>query len=81
MIHLNIGSNLNSKHGSRFDNISLASNLLSNSKIKINKISNLYETPSYPNKNFPKFLNVGLTIDYHENCLCLLEEIKLIEKK
>tara|TARA_X000001036_G_scaffold429815_1_gene461554 strand:+ start:558 stop:1073 length:516 start_codon:yes stop_codon:yes gene_type:complete len=81
MIHLNIGSNLNSKHGSRFDNISLASNLLSNSKIKINKISNLYETPSYPNKNFPKFLNVGLIIDYHENCLCLLEEIKLIEKK
>ena len=35
MIHLNIGSNLNSKHGSRFDNISLATNLLINSKIKI----------------------------------------------
>ena len=28
MIHLNIGSNLNSKYGSRFDNISIAINLL-----------------------------------------------------
>ena len=60
MIHLNIGSNLNSKHGSRFDNISIAINLLINSKIKIKKISNFYETPSYPNQNFPKFLNVGI---------------------
>ena len=50
MIHLNIGSNLNSKHGSRFDNISLSINLLINSKIKIKKISNFYETPSYPNQ-------------------------------
>ena len=81
MIHLNIGSNLNSKHGSRFDNISLATNLLINSKIKIKKISNFYETPSYPNQNFPKFLNVGIIIDYHKNYLDLLNEIKKIEKK
>ena len=40
MIHLNIGSNLNSIHGSRFDNISIAVNLLIESKIKIIKISN-----------------------------------------
>ena len=81
MIHLNIGSNLNSKHGSRFDNISLATHLLLNSKIKIKKISNFYETPSYPNKNFPKFLNVGLIVDYHDNYLRLLKEVKFIEKK
>ena len=48
MIHLNIGSNLNSIHGSRFDNISIAIQLLIKSKIKIDKISNFYETPSYP---------------------------------
>ena len=48
MIHLNIGSNLDSNHGSRFDNISLAINLLVNSKIKIKKLSSFYETPSYP---------------------------------
>ena len=81
MIHLNIGSNLNSKHGSRFDNISLAITLLVNSKIKIKKISNFYETPSYPNQKFPKFLNVGLIIDYSKNYISLLHDIKQIEKK
>ena len=81
MIHLNIGSNLKSKHGTRFDNISLAINLLINLKIKIKKISNFYETPSYPNQNFPKFLNVGITIEYNNNYLKLLSEIKQIEKK
>ena len=73
MIHLNIGSNLYSKHGSRFSNISIAINLLIHSKIKIIKISNFYETPSYPNRNFPKYLNVGLTIDCEYNDLDLLE--------
>ena len=37
MIHLNIGSNLNSKFGNRFKNISIAINLLINSKLKIIK--------------------------------------------
>ena len=64
MIHLNIGSNLNSKYGSRFNNITITLNLLIESKIKIKKISNFYETPSYPNQNFPKFLNVGLIANY-----------------
>ena len=81
MIHLNIGSNLNSKHGSRFDNISIAIDLLINSKIKIKKISNFYETPSYPNNNSPKFLNVGLLIDYNNDCPNLFKIIKKIEKK
>ena len=81
MIHLNIGSNLNSKHGSRFDNISIAINLLINSKIKIKKISNFYETPSYPNQSFPKFLNVGIIAHYNNSYLDLLNETKKIEKK
>ena len=81
MIHLNIGSNLNSKYGSRFDNISIAINLLVGSKIKIKKISNFYETPSYPNKRFPKFLNIGLMIDFENNHIDLLKKIKIIEKK
>ena len=38
MIHLNIGSNLNSIHGSRFDNISIAIQLLIEAKIQIEKI-------------------------------------------
>ena len=81
MIHLNIGSNLNSKHGSRYDNISLAITFLVNSKVKIKKISNFYETPSYPNQKFPKFLNVGLIIEYNNDCLSLLHDIRQIEKK
>ena len=51
MIHLNIGSNLTSIYGSKFDNIAIAINLLTKIKIKIVKISNYYETPSYPNRN------------------------------
>ena len=81
MIHLNIGSNLGSKHGSRYDNISTAINDLINSKIKIKKVSNLYKTPSYPNKNFPNFLNVGLSIEYKNKYLNLFKIIKQIEKK
>ena len=81
MIHLNIGSNLDSKHGSRFDNITIAINLLRDSKIEVKKISSLYETPSYPNRNFPKFLNVGLVVHYKNDYLNLFRIIKLIEKK
>ena len=81
MIHLNLGSNLDSKYGSRFENISIAINLLTETKISIKKVSNFYETPSYPNKNFPKFLNIGLMIDYDDDHYNLLKDIKLIEKK
>ena len=81
MIHLNIGSNLNSKFGNRFDNISLAINLLINSKLKINKISDFFETPSYPNKKLQFFINVGLLANYENDETSLMSDIKLIEKK
>ena len=81
MIHLNIGSNLDSKHGSRYDNITIAINLLKDSKIKIHKISSFYETPSYPNQNLPKFLNVGIITNFNDNYIELLKITNLIEKK
>ena len=81
MIHLNLGSNLISKYGSRFDNISIAIKLIIESKIKIKKISNFYETPSYPNRNFPKFLNIGIAVNFNEDPLDLLKTLHLIEKK
>ena len=81
MIHLNIGSNLNSKFGTKFKNISIAINLLINSKLKINKISNFYETPSYPNKKLPKYANIGLLAEYSFSYAKLFDEIILIEKK
>ena len=81
MIHLNIGSNLNSKFGTKFKNISIAINLLINLKLKINKISNFYETPSYPNKKLPKYANIGVLAEYSFSYTKLLDEIILIEKK
>jgi 2-amino-4-hydroxy-6-hydroxymethyldihydropteridine diphosphokinase len=81
MIHINIGSNLDSKHGTKFKNISIAINLLIDSKVKIKKISNFYETPSYPNKKLPKFANIGLLAEYDFDHTKLIKEISLIEKK
>ena len=81
MIHINIGSNLDSKFGTKFKNISIAINLLINSKVKIKKISNFYETPSYPNKKLPKFANIGLLAEYDLDHTKLIKEISLIEKK
>jgi len=81
MIHINIGSNLTSKHGSKYKNIEIAINLLVNAKIKIIKASNFYQTPSYPNKKLPKYVNIGLLIDYDFTYSKLLKEILLIEKK
>ena len=81
MIHLNIGSNLNSKFGSRFDNITIAIDLLLSAKVKIKKISNFYETPSYPNKRFPNYLNIGVLCSFNENLEILFKIIKSIEKK
>jgi len=81
MIHLNIGSNLNSIHGSRFDNILIAIQLLIKAKIKIEKISNFYETPSYPNQKLPKFLNIGILVTKNLSYLKLYKDINLIQKK
>ncbi len=81
MIHLNIGSNLNSIHGSKFVNISIAIQLLIDAKLKIVKISNFYETPSYPNHKLPKFLNIGVLVNKNLNILKLYQVINLVQKK
>ena len=72
MIHLNIGSNLDSPTRLKHDNIAFSINLLIRSKIKIIKISNFYQTPSYPNQNLPKFLNIGLLVSYEKDYLEIL---------
>ena len=81
MIHINIGSNLDSKHGTKFKNISIAIKLLIDSKLKIKKISNFYETPSYPDKKLPRFANIGLLAEYDFDHSKLIKDISLIEKK
>ena len=81
MIHLNIGSNLNSNFGNKFDNISIAIKLLIENKFDVKRISNFYETPSYPNKNLPNFLNVGIFGTFRKEARELRNIISRIEKK
>ncbi|MFL2883245.1 MAG: 2-amino-4-hydroxy-6-hydroxymethyldihydropteridine diphosphokinase [Pelagibacteraceae bacterium] len=81
MIFLNIGSNLNSKYGNRSDNILRSIELLVSKEIKIIKKSGFYETPSYPDKSYPKFLNISLCVLYQKTAKELLYNISLIEKQ
>jgi len=62
MIILSLGSNLQSKFGSRFKNLNLAMRQLKKKGIIINKKSSFYETPSYPDKNKPKFINMVVEV-------------------
>ena len=62
MLLLGIGSNLPSKFGDRYENIKLAIKYIKENKIKIIKKSSYYETPSYPDKEKPKFINVVIEI-------------------
>ena len=62
MIILALGSNLQSKFGNRFQNIELAISKLKKNQIHIIKQSSFYETPCYPNKEDPKFINIVVEI-------------------
>ncbi len=75
--YLAIGSNL----GDRLSNIENAKKLLIINKIYINDSSSYYETPSWPNKKFPKFFNVVLKINTNLSLIDLFKTIKKIEKK
>ena len=63
MIFLGLGANLSSKYGDRFTNINLAISLLEEHRIEIIKKSSYYETPSYPNKKNPKFINIVILVN------------------
>ena len=81
MIHLNLGSSLNSKFGDRFDNIIKTIKLLSREKVFIKKTSHFYETPSYPNKSLSKFINIGVDVSTELNLKIFFKKLKDIEKK
>ena len=63
MILLGLGSNLPSSYGNRFKNIDLAVYSLNGYGIKIKKKSSYYETPSYPDHNHPKFINIVIQVE------------------
>ena len=77
IVYLALGSNL----GSKIANIEKAKLLLLNNSIEIIKCSNYYETYSWPNKNFPKYLNIIIKAKTKLNLHNLFNLIKSIEKK
>ena len=81
MIYLNIGSNIPTEDGGREANILKAINFLKKLKLNMIKISSFYETPSYPNNSYPKFINLCVKLESNLKASELLNEIKNIENK
>jgi len=81
MIILSLGSNLSSKFGNRFDNLNFALSSLESFGILIEKKSSFYETPSYPDKRKPKFINIIISVKTNLLPLNLLSVLLDIEKK
>jgi len=80
MIFLGIGSNLDSRSGNRFENIKKTIFFLNLEKIKILKYSSFYESPSYPKKTNPKFINNIVEVETNFSPIILLKKINKIEK-
>ena len=81
MIFLGLGSNLPSKYGDRFTNINLAISFLEGYGIKVIKKSSFYETPSYPNKENPKFINAVILVETILPPIDLMSVLIFIEEK
>ena len=81
MVILSLGSNLPSKFGDKFDNLKYAISFLEDGGILIDKKSSFYETPSYPDKNNPKFINMVISIKTDLSASDLMLVIIDIEKK
>ena len=81
MIYLNIGSNLPSLNGGRKNNIEKAINHLKDLKLNLIMLSSFYETPSYPDKSNPKFINLCVKLETKLKPLIFLDKIKEIETK
>ncbi len=77
LVYLALGSNL----GDRIKNLELAKSLISKNNIKILKISKFYKTDSWPDKNFPYFINFVILIKTKLNIKKLYKTIKKIEHK
>jgi len=76
-IFLGIGSNL----GNRISNIEKAKSILLENNINLITSSSYYETPSWPDPNKPRFINIVLKVTCQYRPLQLLNLCKTIEKK
>ena len=76
-VYLSIGSNL----GNRLHYLEKSKYLLETQDIKIIKTSSYYETESWPDPSFPKFINAVLLIKTKLSQFELFKMIKSVEKK
>jgi len=74
--YLAIGSNL----GKKIYNLELAKHKLSKNRIKIFKSSSFYISKSWPNPNFPEYVNAVLLVKTNLSLSKLFKIIKSIEK-
>ena len=77
IVYLALGSNL----GDRLLNLEKAKFILIKSDIKILETSSFYETLSWPNESFPKFINIVIKIEttlHPQKLLIFLKKIELI---
>ena len=81
MIVLSLGSNMSSELGNRFDNLEIAISFLESCQIPVIKKSSFYETPAYPNKNDPKFINMIVLIKTDLPPIDLMSVLIYIEEK
>ena len=77
LVYLAFGSNL----GDRKNNLNKALSLLKKDNIIIKKISKLYRSKSWPNENFPEFINFVVLIETRFNLKKLFTKIKSVEAR
>ena len=77
IVYLSLGSNL----GNRITNLQNTIYLLNYKKIYTIKRSSIYESDSWPNNNFPKYLNMVIKCSTMKSCEELFVSVKEIEKK
>ena len=77
LVYLALGSNL----GDKKNNINKCIDLIQKEGVFIKKRSKFYSTKSWPNENFPNFINSIILIETKLNINELFLKIKKIEKK
>ena len=77
LVYLALGSNL----GDKINNLNKSIDLIKNEGIFIKKRSKFYSTKSWPNENFPNFINSIILVKTKLNIAELFLKIKKIEKK
>ena len=77
LVYLALGSNL----GNKKTNLNKCIDLIKKEEIFIKKKSKFYSTKSWPNENFPNFINAILLVETKFSLTDLFLKIKKIEKK